>query len=785
MAVSVAIDHTYIPGEAAVIAQESRSAQIWHGLRLGLERGVPLVVAMVGGLSFLEFQLGLGWVIDFAAGALLLFALYHGLNGLVTLGWKLVCLAAKGIGTLAGRRSEDPARRARALAPYRFLSRVRGQSIGAIVAPVAIIFMDKIKIGDMSMISQPAVTESLLPFLVVACALTGVALAGGVGRGAKMALIVLALAIVAAPVAWYAWPGTTDYLAQPNAEALNAMPRFSFENPGEPGPYTVQTFSYGSGAGRRAEFAGEADLITPAVDATPAYEGYQGIAGGFYKWVFGSDFKHLPLNGLVWMPEGEGPFPIALIVHGNHKATEYSDPGYAYLGEHFASRGFITVSVDENFLNGHALWDGSGNEMPIRAWLLLKHLQVWRGWNAEPGNPFYGKVDLDRVVLMGHSRGAEAATHAAMLNTKIDRPLTAVAKDGEFGFGIRGVVAIAPPDGQYKPYGRERKLLDVSYLLLQGGHDQDLSSAVGMRQYSRTKFESNPDAFKAVAYVYRANHGNYNTVWGSADHGPSASMLLNRAGLLEAEEQRTTGRVFMTAFLEATLHDESDYRRVFITPAGARDWLPDDIYVTQYQDATFKVVNAHDRLSKLESAELKQAKVQASGLNKPLKPELPLRDQQMQGNRALFAQWAPHGNPTYTLVLPQGADAEFAVSAEDRLVFSLGNAMNDATPLYVTVELVDATGEVTTQPANRFGIVPPPMPAQLEKSNRVSKVLGSEFFPKVTTPYERMLQSFEIPLSAFVAANPDFDPTQVEIIRFRFNDEMSGQMYVDEVGFRG
>jgi hypothetical protein len=521
------------------------------------------------------------------------------------------------------------------------------------------------------------------------------------------------------------------------------------------------------------------------VDATPAYEGYQGIAGGFYKWVFGSDFKHLPLNGLVWMPEGEGPFPIALIVHGNHKATEYSDPGYAYLGEHFASRGFITVSVDENFLNGHALWDGSGNEMPIRAWLLLKHLQVWRGWNAEPGNPFYGKVDLDRVVLMGHSRGAEAATHAAMLNTKIDRPLTAVAKDGEFGFGIRGVVAIAPPDGQYKPYGRERKLLDVSYLLLQGGHDQDLSSAVGMRQYSRTKFESNPDAFKAVAYVYRANHGNYNTVWGSADHGPSASMLLNRAGLLEAEEQRTTGRVFMTAFLEATLHDESDYRRVFITPAGARDWLPDDIYVTQYQDATFKVVNAHDRLSKLESAELKQAKVQASGLNKPLKPELPLRDQQMQGNRALFAQWAPHGNPTYTLVLPQGADAEFAVSAEDRLVFSLGNAMNDATPLYVTVELVDATGEVTTQPANRFGIVPPPMPAKLEKSNRVSKVLGSEFFPKVTTPYERMLQSFEIPLSAFVAANPDFDPTQVEIIRFRFNDEMSGQMYVDEVGFRG
>jgi hypothetical protein len=785
MAVSVTIDHAYIPGELAIVADREQPANVWHGLRLGLERGVPLAVAFIGGLSFLEFQLGFGWVVDFIAGALLLFALYHGLNGLVTLGWKLVRLAAKGVGALVGRRSEDPAWRARALSPHRFLSQVRGQSIGAIIAPIAIIFMDKIKIGEMSMISQPAVTESLLPFLVVACALVGVALAGGVGRRAKVGLIVLAAAVVAAPVAWYAWPGTTGYLAQPNTEALAAMPRFTFENPGQTGPYTVRAFSYGSGAGRRAEFAGEADFITPTVDATPAYKGWEGMPAGFYKWVFGRDFAHLPLNGLVWMPEGEGPFPIVLIVHGNHAATDYSDPGYAYLGQHFASRGFITVSVDENFLNGHALWDGKGEEMPIRAWLLLKHLQVWREWNAEPGNPLYGKVDLDRVALMGHSRGAEAATHAAMLNNKVDRPLTAVAKDGEFDFGIRGVVAIAPPDGQYKPYGRERKLLDVSYLLLQGGHDQDLSSAIGMRQYSRTRFESNPDAFKAVAYVYRANHGNYNTVWGGADHGPSASMLLNRAGLLAAEEQRTTGRVFMTAFLEATLHDEADYRKVFIAPAAARDWLPNDIYVTQYQDASFKVVNTHDRLGRLESAELKQARVQTSGLSKPLQSELPLRDGQMQGNRALVAQWDAGANPGYTLALPQGGDAEFAVSADDRLVFSLGNLMEDKTPLYVTVELVDATGELASQPVSRFGTAPPPLPAKLEKSNRVSKALGSEFFPKVTTPYERMLQSFEIPLSAFVAANANFDPTRVEIIRFRFNDEMGGRMYVDEVGFRG
>ena len=710
MAVSIAMNKAAAPEQATEQAADAPVATIGHGLQAGLERGAPLVVAFLGGLSLIEFNSGLGWLADFAIGALLLFALYHLLNGLVTLAWKLIRLAVWGVGTLIARRSDDQQAQERALAPYRFLSRVRGQTIGAVLAPLGIIFMDKVKFGDMSMISQPAVTESLIPFGVVACALAGVALAGGVGRKTKVVLLAVATLVVALPVAWYAWPGESGYLARPDTGAINALPVFAFENPGQTGPFAVGSLTYGSGAGRRAEYGRDAALLTPTVDATPAYAGWQGIGAGFYGWLFGGDFKHLPLNGSVWYPEGAGPFPLVLIVHGNHGATDYSDPGYAYLGEHFASRGFITVSVDENFLNGHSLWEGHGDEMPVRAWLLLKHLQVWRGWNADPGSPFYGKVDLERVVLMGHSRGAEAVAHAAMLNNKIDKPLTKVAHDGEFGFGIRGVVAIAPPDGQYKPNGMQRRIIDVSYLLLQGGHDQDLSSVVGMRQYNRTWFESNPDAFKAVAYVYRANHGNFNTVWGSRDHGTSASMLLNRAGLLKPEEQRTTAKVFLTAFLEATLNDRADYRKVFISPAGARDWLPNDVYVTQYQDASFKVVNAHDRMGKLESMELKAAKAETSGLTRPVKPELPLRDGQTQSNRALLAQWDAGSSPTYTLTLPQGPSAEFSLKGDERLTFSLANLMEDDTPLYVTVELVDGQGHVAAQAANRFGVVPPPLP---------------------------------------------------------------------------
>ncbi len=555
------------------------------------------------------------------------------------------------------------------------------------------------------------------------------------------------MVIVAAPVAWYLWPGTADYLARPDRATLAGLPEFTFDNPGLPGPYAVQTLTYGSGQARRPEFGKAADLLTTPVDPTPAYSGWNGMAAGFYQWLFGFDFKHLPLAGQVWYPEGAGPFPLVLIVHGNHGASDYSDPGYAYLGEHFASRGFITVSVDQNFLNGHALWDGKGNEMPIRAWMLLKHLQVWREWNETTGNPFYGKVDLDRVVLMGHSRGGEAVAHAAMLNEKLNAPVSRLSKDGDFGFGIRGVVAIAPADGQWKPFGTERKIVDVNYLLIQGGHDQDLSALDGIRQYNRVGFEANPDAFKAIAYIYRANHGNFNTVWADSDHGTSASMTLNRAGLLEGEDQRTAAKVFMTSFLEATLHDKAEYRKVFVTPAGAREWLPDDVFVTEYQDGTFKAVSTHEKPAKVESADTRAARAGFSGLVQPGNTALVLRDGQGQQNSAFLAQWKAGANPTYTLTLPQGADANFALLGDERLAFGLGSAGEEALPVYVTVELVDARGSVAVQPANRFGVVPPPLPARLEKSQPVSRLLGYDFYQKVKSPYERVLQSFEIPLT--------------------------------------
>jgi hypothetical protein len=71
---------------------------------------------------------------------------------------------------------------------------------------------------------------------------------------------------------------------------------------------------------------------------------------------WGFDAANLPLKGRVCYPDGDGPFPLALIVHGNHFMMNDSDPGYDYLGELLAIRGVILVSVDQNFLNGRVTY---------------------------------------------------------------------------------------------------------------------------------------------------------------------------------------------------------------------------------------------------------------------------------------------------------------------------------------------------------------------------------------------------------------------------------------------
>ncbi|UWX56546.1 hypothetical protein NYZ99_10370 [Maribacter litopenaei] len=381
-----------------------------------------------------------------------------------------------------------------------------------------------------------------------------------------------------------------------NDPYVNEFPKFSLgkgertleeqglENPTTMGSYQVKTFTYGSGSDKkRIEYGQNVQFQTPTVDASLLLPEWKGKKKKWREKFWGFGVSEFPLNGRVYMPDGNDSFPLALIVHGNHSMIDYSDDGYGYLGNLLASRGIITVSVDENFINAHWSGDFRGKEMPVRAWLLLKHPEQWKQWNNDSAHELSGKIDMQNIMLMGHSRGGEAVTIAGGYNKLPFFPDNADVPF-DFNFNIKGIVSIAPTDYRYD---RKITLKDVNYLSLQGSYDSDEVSFWGLRPYRRLQFKDSVPRFKAGVYVHHANHGQFNTTWGKSDFGAPMKWLLNLKPLLKGEEQQLIAQVFISAFSEAVLRDNDEYVPIFKNVALAKDWLPEEYLMTHFESSDF------------------------------------------------------------------------------------------------------------------------------------------------------------------------------------------------------
>ncbi len=742
---------------------------LWRAIICGLGSGALWGTALASMLAGYEQRLlPMPW--NLLLFAFLGFVFVSAGDGILTLLWKILGFVW---------------RRLKSERPYRILRAIPQAQIGRLLAVVLFLYGRRLFPESIfNNLSLPPSTHLLVWPIALGGALVAVARMPARRQQARRVLLGAALLLNALTIGWLLYRGTDSYLARAEMTPVTAVTSPTLPNPGLTGPYAVKNLTYGSGSDRqRDEYAADAALITSVVDGSAIYAGFGGLGGSIADWFWGFDSSQLPLNGRVWYPEGDGPFPLVLIVHGNHSMAHFSDGGYAYLGEHLASRGMIAVSVDENFLNGYMLADAGGVEMPLRGWLLLKHLQQWRTWNETPGTPFYRQVDLTRVALIGHSRGGEAVTHAAVLNNRLYPPVTEAAEADEFGFGIRGVVGIAPSDGQFKPNGRSLILQDTSYLMLVGGHDADTHTAMAIPTYNRVRFADNPEAFAAVAYLYRANHGQFNTVWADADYGLMDSMLLNRRSYLSGEEQRQAAKVIITAFLEAALNGQAGYRDLYRAPHTAAAWLPDDLLVTTYKDASFLAVDTNTRGGQSAQVILPGATAVATDFSAWKRGRLLLRDEETsQENLALHLTWEAGTTPVYALELPLETMQEWALTGNDALTFALTTAQDEPLPLAVQVELETAVGPTVRLPLSQFGAIHPPLPARILKADWVEPVLGFDKI-NVQTPFERVLQTYVLPLAAFQAIDPSFQPDQITAIRFIFMGEQGGSVYLDEIGF--
>jgi dienelactone hydrolase len=553
-------------------------------------------------------------------------------------------------------------------------------------------------------------------------------------------------------------------------------------DPSKPGPYIVKTLSYGSGSDlHHPEYAGDADLLTKTVDGSALIKNWSGITGRARTRYWGFDPGNLPLNGLVWYPDGKGPFPLVLILHGNYLMEGRSEAAFAYLAEHLASHGYIAVAVDENFLNTSWYDAGLGGpETRGRAWLLLQHLSQWHDWNESDDNPFYRGIDIEKIALVGHSRGGESVLVAAAFNHLPYLPEDA-GVEFDFGYNIRSVVSLAQIDGQYQPRGQGTPLENLNFLTLHGAYDGDAVSFGGSAQYERVRFTDGGDWFKAGIYIYAANHSNFTTEWVGVEKPAPTDLLFNQKPLMSPAEQHRLAKACVFAFLEASMNGGSmqgsrRYLPMFRDVRTARHWLPETVYLNQYLDSRTRIIAAFEEDIDLTTASLPGARVSGENLSNWYEDQVQLK-WGPKGSHAVYLGWQgsvdQNPGPRYTISL---RNSDWCTEPGCTLTFALADVSGNSTHegIDISIELGDRNGNTARLGLKDFSYLQPRLRAQYMKAD----ILNS------APAYETVFQTFFFPLSKFVQENPLFEPADIKTISFIFDRTKQGLVALDDIGIR-
>ncbi|WP_176723346.1 poly(ethylene terephthalate) hydrolase family protein [Roseivirga misakiensis] len=572
-------------------------------------------------------------------------------------------------------------------------------------------------------------------------------------------------------------PGDDPYPINFEQTAAPLLSASGIENPGIKGDYNIEFFTYGNGTDIRRDEYKDVKYKTETVNASKIIPEWKGKKAKWRKRFWGFTNENFPINGRVWMPKTEGTFPLILIVHGNHGMEHFSDPGYEYLGELLASRGFITVSVDENFINGTWSGDFRGKEMPARGWLLLKHLEQWKNWSADNGHPLFQKADLNNVMLMGHSRGGEAMPIALSYNELSHFPDDASVKF-EFNFGIKGVAAIAPTDARYF---RRLNLKDINYFSIQGSYDSDEASFFGLRQYQRTSFTDTAMNFKAGLYVHLANHGQFNSIWGRRDGGPPYGWFLNTGPMMTGEDQRQIAKVYLGAYAEAILHKNDAYLPLFQNAAVAKDWLPDALLLNNYKDSKSEALITFDEDIDLTTGTVKGSQISAKKVQVWKEEPLKFRDGDLQGTTSAVIGWTSN-EASYSVEL----DSAIGTAPFSALRLSLARGdhstlkfdadeENSKEPeeLNFTIRLTDSEGKTSETTISQVKKISPRISVKYMKLDEMNGRFGNK--------WEATLETFVLPWGTFSYSENLKD---IQKIEFVFNKTESGVLIVDEIGFQ-
>lgn len=508
-------------------------------------------------------------------------------------------------------------------------------------------------------------------------------------------------------------------------------------------------------------------------------------------------------------------YPLVILAHGRHSPVEVhrdaaGDPtgaglirdgagnlvefknfeGLEYLAAHLASHGFIAVSINLNGRFDNVTGVGQLVEpasvlqsckpsvfteagIAHRGLTVLRHIDVMETKNAS--DPILtGRIDLDNIALIGHSRGGEAVAKASEINQSMPPGIQAA---------IRAVISIAPTDFRHIE-------LNVPYLAILGSNDEDVIDGGGLRLYDRA------DPPKCLIWVIDAIHNFFSSNWHWQDEVsslPSVSRAQHEAIAKGYCNIFLHEHIFKTvAGLTAYLTGERQIAAVSAVEMHHSIQLPGGLNIDNFEDVPAD--KTHNSLGNLVAdtslhafnespfdrhtgtllapGAITLAAVTSSTVS--LSGCVIARPSWFHDTLGLFVEW-DNVSAVYESRLAGLSATDFDVLsfrvAQDIAVNTAG-ANQD-----FKVTLTDTAGAQASIRVSTVTTIPYPKQKQLTLRNSLGVVLGTVDFTK------SVLKTVRIPLASFTTANPALDLNVLQALRLEFSERPGGKLGFDDFEF--
>lgn len=260
--------------------------------------------------------------------------------------------------------------------------------------------------------------------------------------------------------------------------------------------------------------------------------------------------RHREIPIRVYLPLEKTLAPVVLFSHG----LGGSRAGYAYLGRHWAARGYVAVFLEHRGSDA-SVWQDSppGQRMAamqraagIRNFLLRVKdvpavLDQLDRWNKSAEHALEGRLDLSRIGMSGHSFGA--ATTQAVSGQ--------VFSHGKFSYTdsrIKAAIALSPSSPGHGSDPKEAfGSVKIPWMLMTGTRDGDVKARLAV--------------FAALPLG-----GKYELVLDGAEHAVFTDRILPRGTGKRNLDYHRVILALSTAFWDAWLRSDRD----------ARTWLDGD-----------------------------------------------------------------------------------------------------------------------------------------------------------------------------------------------------------------